>query len=276
MHILIPILALGGLGIIFGVGLAIAAKKFYVVTDPRIEQIYSNLPGANCGACGMPGCMGFAEGLIHGTCMVEKCVATEEKARHTIAKILGIEAKSKIRMSAVLHCHGGSKRVKDKFNYIGNKDCITANLIMEGPKACVYGCIGYGTCQRICPFGAISMNDEDLPVVDKDKCTACGKCVEACPKKLFSLVSVSKTYAVRCKSAYIGKNVMDVCSVGCITCRKCEKACPVKAIQIIDNIAVIDYKVCDNRGECFKVCPTKAIAKKGKELKVWVSREETA
>ncbi len=264
MQILIPILALGGLGIIFGVGLAIAAKKFCVVTDPRIEQIYSKLPGANCGACGMPGCMGFAEGLIHGTCTVEKCASTEEKLRHDIAKILGVEVKTRVKTLAVLHCHGGSKRVKDKFNYIGNKDCITANLIMEGSKVCVYGCIGYGTCERVCPFGAISMNNENLPVVDKDKCTACGKCVETCPKKLFSLVPVSKNYVVRCKSSYAGKNVMDVCSVGCITCRKCEKACPVKAIQIIDNLAVIDYKICDNCGECFKVCPTKAIAKKDK------------
>jgi len=264
MHILIPILALGGLGIIFGVGLAIAAKKFCVVTDPRIEQIYSKLPGANCGACGMPGCIGFAEGLIQGACTIEKCVATEEQSRHDIAKILGVEAKTKIRTLAVLHCHGGSKRVKDKFNYTGYKDCITANLHMEGPKACVYGCIGYGTCARICPFGAISMNEEDLPVVNADKCAACAKCVAVCPKKLFSLTPVGKNYAVRCKSLDIGKKVMEACSAGCIACRKCEKACPVKAIQIVDNLAVIDYKVCDNRGECFKACPTKAIAKKDK------------
>lgn len=269
MNILIPVLALGGLGIIFGVGLALAAKKFCVVADPRIEQIYSKLPGANCGACGMPGCMGFAEGLLHGACTVEKCAASEEGSRQDIAKILGVEAKLKIKTQAVLHCHGGNKRVKDKFNYIGIKDCISANLIMQGPKACVYGCIGYGTCQSVCPFGAISMNDEDLPVVDKDKCTACGKCTEACPKKLFSLVPVSNKYAVRCKSSYVGKSVMDVCSVGCITCRKCEKACPVKAIEIIDNLAVIDYKVCDNRGECFKACPTKSIARKDKER--WIT-----
>lgn len=271
MHILIPILTLGGLGIIFGMGLALASKKFCVVTDPRIEKIYAKLPGSNCGACGMAGCIGFAEGLIKGTCTVEKCALSGEEVRQDIAKILGVEVKKKIKRVAVLHCHGGSKRVKNKFIYNGIKDCIAASSIMEGPKACVYGCIGYATCVRVCPFGAISMNEEELPVVDEDKCTACGKCVSACPKELYSLVPVTKVYAARCKSLDFGKKVLDVCPVGCIACRKCEKACPVKAIQIIDNLAVFDYRICDNRGECFKVCPVNTIAKK--ENKVWISKQ---
>ncbi len=268
MTILIPILILGGLGVIFGIGLAVAAKRFCVATDPRIEKIFSRLPGANCGACGMAGCIGFAEGLIRGNCTVEGCVVSPEKARRDIAGILGIEAKIKIKKLAVLHCHGGNKRVKDKFIYQGIRDCVSANLIMAGPKACVYGCIGYGSCSRACPFDAITMNEENLPVVNPEKCRACGKCVEACPKKLFSLLAVTKVYAVRCKSLDSGKSVADVCAVGCIACRKCEKACPVKAIQIVDNLSVIDYNICDNRGECFKVCPTQAIAKK--ERAGWV------
>lgn len=256
----------------FGVSLAFAAKRFCVVVDPRIEKIFANLPGANCGACGMPGCMGFAEGLIKGTCTVDKCVATQEEARSKIAEVLGIEVKKKIKKIAIVHCNGGEKRVKDKFIYSGIRDCISAGLVMEGPKACVYGCIGYGTCARACPFGAITMNEEGLPFVHEDKCTSCGKCVAACPKKLFELVPVTKTYAVRCKSLDLGKKVSDVCSVGCIACRKCEKACPVKAIKIVDNLSVIDYSICDNRGECFRVCPVNSIAKR--EKRRWVSREE--
>lgn len=270
MNILVPILTLGGLGVFFGMGLALASKKFCVTGDPRIEKIYARLPGSNCGACGMPGCMGFAEGLIKGTCTVDKCALSDEAARQDIAMILGVEVKKKIKQVAVLHCNGGSKRVKNKFIYNGIKDCISANAIMQGPKACVYGCIGYGTCVAACPFGAISMNEEGLPVVNEDKCTACGKCVAICPKKLFSLAPVTKVYAVRCKSLDFGKKVLDVCSVGCIACHKCEKACPVKAIQIIDNLAVFDYHICDNRGECFKVCPVNAIARK--ENKLWKSR----
>lgn len=267
MEILVPILTLGTLGLLFGIGLALASKKFCVVTDPRLEKIYEELPGANCGACGMPGCMGFAEGLIQGTCAVERCVVSEEEARQGIAEILGVEAKTKVKQVAILHCHGGSKRAKDKFVYEGIKDCIAANLVMGGPKACVYGCIGYGTCVRACPFGAITMNEEDLPIVDEDKCTACGKCVAVCPKGSFSLAPVEKTFAVRCKSLDLGKQVMEACSVGCIACRKCEKACPTGAIKVIDNLAVIDYNICDNRGECLKACPVNTIA--CKEKRIW-------
>lgn len=271
MNILIPILALGGLGLLFGVGLAFAAKKFCVVTDPRLEEVYAKLPGANCGACGMAGCISFAEGLIKGICSIERCAVTEEEAKKEIADILGVELKTKVKTVAVLHCHGGNKRAKDKFIYTGIQDCIAANLVMGGPKACSWGCIGYGTCVRVCPFGAITMNEENLPVVDENKCTACGKCVAICPKQLFSLVVTNKIYAVRCKSEDYGKQVMQVCSVGCIACGKCEKACPTGAIKVINNLAVIDYKICDNRGECFKVCPTNCIAKK--ENKVWSNKK---
>jgi len=268
--ILAPVLTLSGLGVVFGAGLALAAKKFCVATDPRLERVYAKLPGVNCGACGMPGCMGFAEGLIQGTCSIEGCTVSEDNVREEIADILGVELASQVKTLAVLHCHGGSKRAKDKFIYAGINDCTAANLIMKGPKACIYGCIGFGTCAKVCPFGAISMSEENLPVVDEDKCTACGKCVAACPKELFSLVNCNKIYAVRCKSLQMGKYVMQACSVGCIACRKCEKACPIQAIKIVDNLSVIDYNICDNKGECFKVCPTKSIARK--EAKLWKTR----
>jgi len=133
---------------------------------------------------------------------------------------------------------------------------------MGGQKACAYGCLGFGDCVRACPFGALSMGKEGLPVVDEKKCCACGKCVVTCPKKLFTLIDVQFKYFVACKSLEMGKKVLDVCKVGCIACGKCQKACPVGAITVVNNLAQFDYQKCQNNGKCFEVCPTKAIAKR--------------
>jgi Na+-translocating ferredoxin:NAD+ oxidoreductase RNF subunit RnfB len=262
MEILIPVLTLAILGLLFGIGLAVASKKFAVKTDPRLEKIVGLLPGANCGACGGAGCFGFAESILSGKLSIDACRVSGDAVKEQIARLLGKKLEKRVKKVAVLHCHGGNKRAKDKFSYQGIRDCVAANIVHGGPKTCGYGCIGYGTCMLVCPFGAITMNNEDLPVINENKCTACGKCVAICPKKLFILVPVTKMYAVRCMSLDFGKKVMQVCSVGCIACRKCEQACPVRAIKIIDNLSAIDYNICDNRGECFKVCPVNTIAQK--------------
>ena len=267
MDILTPILTLSGLGFLFGLSLSLAAKKFCVQIDPRIEKVFSKLPGANCGACGRPGCMGFTESLIKGECEIDRCTVSDTDAKKEIAKLLGVELKTRVKKVALLRCQGGIK-AKNKFVYKGVQDCIAANLVMGGAKACDYGCIGLDTCAIICPFGAISMGSDNLPKIDISKCTACGKCVEACPKKLFSLVPVDKPIYIACSSHNLGKDVMKVCPVGCITCRKCEKVCPSEAIKIIDNLAVIDYDKCNSCGECVEVCPTKVIVKREQSISI--------
>ena len=132
-----------------------------------------------------------------------------------------------LKKTAVLHCNGG-KKVRDRFFYQGIEDCVAANLVLGGQKECVFGCLGFGTCVKVCPFGAIKMSDEGLPIVDADKCKACNKCVVACPKKLFSLVPVAGKVYVACSSHDLGKDTKAVCPVGCIACRLCEKACPIR------------------------------------------------
>ncbi len=258
MEILYPIIALGSLGILFGIGLSLAARKFCVSSDPKIDNIQNNLPGANCGACGMGGCSGLAEALTEGKCDVDKCTVAGEDSKIKIAQILGVEFKKKARMIATLHCAGG-KKVKERFIYNGISDCVAANLLFGGGKDCTYGCLGFGTCVKICPFGAISMSNDGLPVIDKDKCKACNKCVEACPKKLFSLVPETHTVFVACSSGDLGKDTKSACPVGCIACKLCERACKFDAIHVIDNLAVIDYNKCTSCGECIKVCPMKTI-----------------
>ncbi len=61
--IIIPILILGGVGLVMGLFLAFASKKFEVEVNPNVEKIMEVLPGINCGACGFPGCSGYAEAI---------------------------------------------------------------------------------------------------------------------------------------------------------------------------------------------------------------------
>ena len=258
MEILIPVLTLGFLGVVFGVGLAIASKKLAIKSDPRMELVQGLLPGSNCGACGGAGCFGFAEELLSGKKNISACRVSGEAIKEKIAEILGQKVEERVKTVATLHCAGGTK-VKDRFTYRGIKDCVAANLILGGQKDCVFGCLGFGTCVSVCPFGAISMSEEALPVVDNNKCKACNKCVLVCPKKLFSLVPFSHNVYVACSSHDLGKDTRAACPVGCIACRKCEQVCPSDAIHVIDNLAVMDYAKCTSCGECVKACPMKTI-----------------
>lgn len=259
MEILYPIIALGSLGVLFGVGLSLAGKKFCVSSDPRIEKIQDNLPGANCGACGMAGCSGLAEALTEGKCGVESCTVASDESKAKVAKILGIELKKTIKKVALLHCAGGVK-AKNKFTYRGINDCMAASLVLKGQKSCIFGCLGFGNCVKVCPFDAIKMSKETgLPVIDKEKCRACNKCSIACPKKLITLVPVVSKVFIACSSHDAGKDTAAACPVGCIACRLCEKACKFDAIHVIDNLAVIDYNKCTSCGACVKACPRKTI-----------------
>jgi len=258
MEILIPVLSLGVVGLLFGVGLALASKKFTVQVDPRLEKIHGLLPGSNCGACGGAGCFGFAEAVLSGKLKIDACRVSSNEVKEKIAQALGRKLQKDVKRIAVLHCNGGT-RVKDRFLYQGIEECVAANLVLGGQKECVYGCLGFGSCAKVCPFGAIKMSDEGLTLVDENKCKACNKCVMICPKKLFSLVPVIGKVYVACSSHDLGKDTKAVCPVGCIACRLCEKACKFDAIHVIDNLAVIDYNKCTSCGECVEVCPMKTI-----------------
>lgn len=262
MNILIPVAAMAVLGLVFGVGLAYALKLFGIDIDPMIHKLLALLPGANCGACGKPGCAGFAEALKKGEAMPAGCVVSNEEARKSIAELLGIGHSSKIKTIATVLCNGG-KRAKDKYVYQGIRTCKAASLVFGGQKACTFGCLGFGDCVGACPFGAIGMDADELPVVDPAKCTACGNCVKACPKDLYELLPAACGYYVKCRSADPGGVTAKVCKAGCIACMKCEKACPAGAVKVASNLSRIDPGKCQNIGKCFEVCPTKVIKKRG-------------
>ena len=258
-NVLFPILGLGGMGFIFAIGLSLAYKKFEVETDPNIEAIREVLPGANCGACGYPGCDGFAAAVAVGEAPTNGCPVGGAALVEDIAKILGVEADAAEEVVAKVLCQGDMEKAKDKYIYEGVKDCAAASLLAGGPKTCDYGCMGFGDCVRVCQFDAIHINDKGIAVVDEDKCTACGLCVEACPKDLIEMVPKGSLVQVTCISQDLGRDVRKYCSVGCIACRICVRACEFDAIKMVDNVARIDYEKCTNCMVCAEKCPTKSI-----------------
>jgi Na+-translocating ferredoxin:NAD+ oxidoreductase RNF subunit RnfB len=254
------------MGIVFALWLIFAQRLFAVKQDPKIEHIFSLLPGSNCGVCGRAGCHGLAEALARGEVKDIICPVVHEKEREEIADILGIKVAERTKEIATLIC-GGGVNCKDKFVYQGPKDCRTADLIFGAHKACNFGCIGFGTCMEACPFKAISMGEDNLPRIDPEKCTGCGKCVKMCPKGVLVLTPENSEFHIYCNSKDKGADVTRACKTGCIGCGKCVRECPVQAITLKDNLASIDYTKCINCGKCIKVCPTKAIIRREKDVK---------
>ena len=257
--IISSIITLGGMGILFGGGLALASKKLAVKVDPKVEKILEILPNANCGACGLPGCSAYAEKLVNGEAESNACIPGGNQVTAAIGEILGVEAELKEAMVARLQCRGGREVAKDKYIYQGIQDCKAAILLGGGNKACIYGCLGMGTCARACPFEAITMGPDGLPVVNATLCTGCGKCRIDCPLGLFFLLEKSQKVFVGCQSKDRGPAVKKICEHGCIGCKICEKSCPYDAIAVQDFLAVIDYEKCRSCGICVVKCPTGAI-----------------
>ena len=252
------LLVLGGAGLLIAILLLVASLKLSVQLDERETAVRAALPGANCGACGYPGCDGYAAGVTAGKAPLNACVPGGPSVAHKIGDIMGQEASAVEPAVAVLICQGGKREAASRFQYKGASDCRAAALLLGGPKACIYGCVGMGHCVKVCPFSAITMGENGLPVIDEKKCTGCGKCVRECPKGTLLLVPRSKLVVLACISHDEGKAVRDVCRVGCIACNICVKVCPTQALTIVNNLPVMDFKKCIDCGICVHKCPTES------------------
>ena len=256
---LTAVLALASLALLASLGLALAARIFAVEVDPRVEEIEEALPGANCGACGLPGCAELAKQIAEGKAEVDACPVGGESVAHNIAEIMGsvFEGGAEKQVALVL-CGGDDSVAARKFYYNGIYDCNSAALLFGGDKSCSYGCLGLGTCAGVCPFGAIDMLPSGLAVVDPEKCTGCTKCVSACPKGIIEMVPYGKRVHILCSSHDKGGKVRKACKVGCIACQKCVKEAPEGAIAMEENLAVVDYGR-DIPEEVAGVCPMNTI-----------------
>jgi Na+-translocating ferredoxin:NAD+ oxidoreductase RNF subunit RnfB len=257
--VLYPVLVLGALGVTFGALLAFASIKFFVKTDERVSRIREILPGANCGGCGYPGCDGYADGIVNGGAKTNLCAAGGAALANGIADIMGVEGETPIPVRAFLKCKGSPALSKRNAIYEGIMDCRSAAVVPGGsPNACPFGCIGLGTCVKVCVFGAMSIVD-GLATADPVKCIGCGTCVANCPKSVLRLIPRASNVQVVCNSNWRGPDVKKACSVGCIGCGICAKVCPEGAIAVERNLASVDASKCVNCGACVAKCPTKSI-----------------
>ncbi|MFC1668206.1 RnfABCDGE type electron transport complex subunit B [Chlamydiota bacterium] len=263
MILLHSILLLGTLGLLFGSGLAYASKKFSVIEDDRIEKLTSILPGANCGVCGFPGCRSLAKSIVSHTSTVNACIPGGSETAEQIAQIMGVETQKMIPQIAIIHCQGGKKEAKTCFLYQGIADCIAANNFFGGNKTCTYGCLGFGNCYKVCPFHAIVMTNNRLPVIDPKKCTGCGKCVEVCPKNIISLLPRTEHIYLACSSKDKGKIVKEYCLSGCFGCTLCAnpKVTPSLGVIIKENLPKLDYTKEHDFSGALEKCPTKCFVK---------------
>lgn len=254
------ILVLGGVGLAFGILIALANKKLRVWEDPRIDTVAGMLPGANCGACGMPGCRAFAESAVAGKIQPAKCSVATNDVRKSIAEYLGVDAGTAQKRVARLLCAGGTDVAIAQAEYRGLPSCAAAATVAGGAKGCAWGCLGLGDCEVSCDFGAIAMSETGLPVVDVEKCTACGDCVRACPKGLFTIRPLEEHLLVQCRNLINGDAALESCKVACTACGRCVADAAPGLISVASGVAVIDYeRIAEATPSAISRCPTNAI-----------------
>ena len=227
------------MAVIFSYILGWANKAFYVETDPRVEALMEELPGANCGGCGYVGCFEYAEAVGTSGESVSKCTVGGESCAQALAAIMGVEIEERFPYRPVVHCGATFNERLKRTEYRGEKKCLAANLVSD-IQGCTYGCLGFGDCQAACDYDAIHVQD-GLAVVDYEKCIGCGACTKVCPRNIISMVPFKseRILAVTCSNKDFGKDVKEVCTVGCIGCKACGRATDLFSIQ--DNLAVLDY-----------------------------------
>lgn len=251
----------GIVGIFVGVFLGAAGLLFKVKVDEKEEAVLAALPGNNCGGCGYAGCSGLAAAIAKGEAPVNACPVGGEAVGKKVAEIMGVEAEASEHMVAFVACQGTCERTRRDYEYYGIEDCRMMSFVPGGgPKSCNSGCLGFGSCVKVCPFDAIHVQD-GVAVVDREACKACGKCIAICPKKLISLIPYRAKTAVACVSGDKGPVTMKACDTGCIGCGICVKNCPSQAVTVTDFHAKIDQEKCTGCGICAEKCPKKSIVK---------------
>ena len=239
------------LGLGASVMLAIASRVFYVYENPLVLAITDALPGANCGGCGYAGCAAAAEAVARGEAGANVCVIGGAATAQVVAAVTGQEVVEREPQVAWTSCTYGVGAADPVYRYDGAFDCRAAVLLYGGSKVCPIGCLGLGTCVKVCEFGAVRLGDNNLPVFDPNRCVACGACVRACPKHIISLTSATERI--------VDEHTTDECTA------PCQRACPtgidipgyIRAVlegRYEDGLRIIKER-CPLPLVCGRICP---------------------
>lgn len=266
MDLVIPVTIMSLTGLACAGILAAAARFFAVHEDPRIEELTALLPGVNCGGCGFAGCGDYAKAIVTAGAPVNLCGPGGVSCAHALAGAMGLEALVAERRVALILCGGDRTVAPRRFLYNGVADCVAAQAVDGGDKLCRHGCLGYGSCARICPVGAIEIRAGQLAVVHPDLCIGCSQCVRTCPRGLIKMVPEGRTIHVLCSSKDKGPLVRKSCKVGCIACRACIKLADNESIRMDGFLAVVDYTKALTNEQTVEKCPGKCIIRRDLRL----------
>ncbi|MBO7149161.1 MAG: RnfABCDGE type electron transport complex subunit B [Clostridia bacterium] len=255
MDILTAFIVILSISLLAGILLLVFSRLFSVAKNPLEKDIRECLPGINCGACGYKGCDDYAAALAEGGVKTNLCVPGAQKTSDTISNILGIEKEEVEDVVAFVACNGHCDATCHVAKYEGINTCLAASMLYGGTNACHFGCLGYGDCANVCPSDAICL-DDGIAHIDTSKCLGCRLCEKTCPKQIITMLLQNTSTVVMCSNNQKGAEAKKACKNACIGCKKCEKTCPHGAIEVKDNLAVIDYGKCQNCGLCVSECPT--------------------
>lgn len=255
--ILASAILIGLIGTVIALLLNFAGDRFYVEPNKKAEQIRALLPGNNCGGCGYAGCDALAEAIAAEQAPPDGCPMCTNTEK--IGALCGVDAVSQEKRIAYVACGGDCSCTTQIGQYRGVMDCLAAKAVQQnGGKGCRYGCMGFGSCVKACPFGALSIHN-GIAAVNPHICTGCGQCTSVCPNHLISLQPAKKQIRLTCSSPDKGLAVKQVCTAGCLGCGLCSKKCPQGAISMDQALPVIHLDVCTDCGTCAGACPTGAI-----------------